>query len=561
MACVVALLGAALLLATSGPLPIVWDEGDTIARAESIALLARQPQADGLPGYVALLRNEANWPYTTRREGHPPLAGIVIALGNELAPSWLDPLTRFRLGPIVLFSLSVGVMFYRLQRDYRAWPLALVAVAVLFAMPRLFAHAHFATLDGTLTACWLLAWAAFAPACRDWRWIALFGLALGLTLSAKFTGWLAPLPFAVWAAVYRDRGALRALALGLPIAICVFVALNPPLWGHPIDGLRAFFDLNLHRNRIGLNISTQFFGRMYNLDHPLPWYNTLVWTAITVSPLCLLFGCLGMVATLRRWRSDRLSMLLVFQWATLVIVRALPFSPPHDADRLFLPSFAFFAALVGVGAGRALYRDSLLKSDRIIAQGWAKVAIVLMLAAATFDAASYYPHGLSYYNRLIGGLRGATALGMEPTYYWDSLDRETLDWLADHTGRDEKIFFAAYPPQNLKLLKRWGQLERLPTEQGTFRWYVLQRRPSAYGPADRWLIENARPAFQRTFAGVPLLDVYSYDQYERSKRATTGPREARCNGNAQQTLASFPLRRRQDQFRIAPMYAASPVRD
>ena len=147
---------------------------------------------------------------------------------------------------------------------------------------------------------------------------------------------------------------------------------------------------------------------------------------------------------------------------------------------------------------------------------------------------SYYPHGLSYYSRLIGGLRGATLLGMEPTYYWDSLDRETLDWLADHTGRDEKIFFAAYPPRNLELLKRWGLLDRLSTDRGTFRWYVLQRRPSAHQRADRWLIENERPAFGRTFAGVPLLEVYSYEQYERSKRATAGPREAPHGDNAQQ---------------------------
>lgn len=515
-ACAVALFCAGLLLATSGPLPIVWDEGDTIARAESLAGLANRPAAGSPRQFVALLRDEAHWPYTTRREGHPPLAGIVIAVGSSLAPAWLDPLARFRLGPIVLFSLALGALFYRLGRDYRAWPVSVVAVTVLLTMPRLFAHAHFATLDGPLTASWLLAWSAFVPACRKWWFAPLFGLALGLTFCAKFTGWLAPLPFVAWAILYRDRGALVALALGVPIAVGVFVALNPPLWSVPLDGLRTFFDLNLHRDRAGLNISTQFFGRMYNLDHPLPWYNTLVWTAITVSPLCLLFGCLGIVATLRRWRSDPLSMLLVFQWATLVIVRAFPFAPPHDAERLFLPSFAFFAALAGVGAGRALYRNSLLQGDRIIAQGWAKVAIVLALAAAMFDAVSYFPHNLSYYSRLIGGLRGAAYLGMEPTYYWDSLDRRTLAWLADHTAADEKILFASYPPRNLELLHRWDLLHRLPTDPGTFRWYVLQRRPSAHHPADLWLIANAKPAFQNTFAGVSLLDVYSYADYQRA---------------------------------------------
>lgn len=513
-------VSAALLLATSAPLPMVWDEGDTIARAEAIAHLADHAEEGDTRPFTARLRDPAAWPYTTRREGHPPLAGIVIALGRRWAPAWLDPLARFRLGPIVLFAVAAGAMFYRLERDYRAWPVAAIAVWALVAMPRLFAHAHFATLDGTLTACWVLAWAAFVPACRDWRWIPAFGVALGLTLAAKFTGWLAPLPFAAWALFYRDRRAVAAVAGGVAIGVAVFVALNPPLWTDPIDGIRAFFDLNLHRDRAGLNISTQFFGRLYNLDFPLPWYNTLVWTAITVSPLCLLFGGLGIVASLRRWRSDRLSLLLVMQWATLMVVRALPQAPPHDAVRLFLPSFAFFAALVGVGAGRALYRDSLLDSQRIIAQGWAKAAIALMLAAATFDAVRYYPHGLSYYSRLVGGLRGATFLGMEPTYYWDALDRETLAWLNAHTGPNENLLIATYPHSNLRLLWRWGLLNRPADAEAPPRWYVLQRRPSSHRAADRWLIEHEQPAFERTFAGVPLLDVYSFEQYQRSQHAT-----------------------------------------
>ena len=511
---------AALFLATSSSIPIVWDEGDTIFRAEQILRVAEESQGQGAVSFLQALRSPANWPYTTVREGHPPLSGILVAIGLRMAPEGLDPLTRARLAPMLLFSLGVGAMFYRLQREYGVWAVSVMAVAALLMMPRVFAHAHFATLDGPLTACWLLAWALFAPACRDWRLLGGFGVALGLTFSAKFTGWLAPLPFLAWAILYRDLRAVRALAVGVPIAVAVFVALNPPLWDAPVEGLRTFFDLNLNRaSQHGLNITTQFFGRMHDLDHPLPWYNTLVWTAITISPVPLLIGCIGLVASLRRWQTDRGAILIVCQWTTLIIVRALPFSPPHDAERLILPSFAFFAALIGVGIGRALYRDSLLLPEKIVAQGWAKIAMAIALVAPTVDSVLYFPHGLSFYNRLIGGLKGASALGMEPTYYWDALDRETLAWLAEHTSGDEKVAFGAAPPKNLALLKRWGLLERLPDDEGSFRWYVIQRRPSAWSAADRWLIDNEQPAFQRTLSGVPLLDVYSFEQYQRAKEA------------------------------------------
>ena len=73
--------------------------------------------------------------------------------------------------------------------------------------------------------------------------------------------------------------------------------------------------------------------------------------------------------------------------------------------------------------------------------------MALTLAAALFDSVTYFGHNLSYYSRLVGGLRGAVALGLEPTYYWDALDRRTLAWLAEHTGDDQKVT----PPRS----RRW----------------------------------------------------------------------------------------------------------
>ena len=105
---------------------------------------------------------------------------------------------------------------------------------------------------------------------------------------------------------------------------------------------------------------------------------------------------------------------------------------------------------------------------------------------------------------------------MEPTYYWDALDRQTLDWLAENTGDDEKVAFAAAPPQNLELLKPGDCSPGLPDDPGAFRWYVVQRRPSANSPLDHWLFDHASPAYQHMFSGMPLLDVYDYADYQRA---------------------------------------------
>ncbi|HEY2893656.1 MAG TPA: glycosyltransferase family 39 protein, partial [Pirellulales bacterium] len=221
----IALASWLLLLATSPWLALVWDEGDTIARAEVLA--SDFSGGESLAAKLDALK--ADWPYTTVREGHPPLAGYLIALGRALAPAWLGPITALRLGPITFFALAIGAMFYRLARDYSLWSVSLIAVAALLTMPRVFAHAHYATLDGPLTAAWLLSWAAFLPATRRWACVPLLGLMLGLAFSAKLTGWLAPLPLLAWGVLYRDRRALAAVCFSLPIAVAVFVALNPPL--------------------------------------------------------------------------------------------------------------------------------------------------------------------------------------------------------------------------------------------------------------------------------------------------------------------------------------------
>jgi hypothetical protein len=548
-----------LLLLTSPRLPMVWDEGNAIHRAQGIQRWASRWQAGrnaALAGPLSKKAIDDDWSYTTRVEGHPALYGIVLALGNGLGRSWLAPLESWRLGPILLFAVAAGSMFYRLAAD-ESLAAAIGGVAALLLLPRLFAHAHFASFDGPLTSCWLLTWAAFAPARSDWRWSPLFGLLLGMTLSAKGTGWLAPLPLLAVAALGRDRPGLRALAVGLPIALAVFFLLNPPLWHQPWTGFTAFLDLNVLRAaHERLNVTTCFFGRLYDARHPLPWYNTLFWTGATVPVGILALAVVGIGSVLGRRPANRAGLLLVAQWLVLLVARALPTAPPHDAERLILPSFVFLAALAGLGAakvcgvgrasrvGRAERAPPEVEGPRSglalagertgLVPGGARsarptlpigfAAVGLIYAGSATSLFWYAPQWLSYYNLLIGGLPGATALGMEPTYYWDGLDRSVLDWLQAHTGPAEKVEFATGAWENLELMRAWGTLrcECQWEAPGEYRWYVIQRRPSAWQPADRWLIEHARPTFTKTIRphgfgpwrlDVPLVEVYSYQQY------------------------------------------------
>ena len=566
-------LCAAALLATSPSLPMAWDEGNAIHRAQGIdRWVQRWTAPRGAAGQAGPLASEtiaADWQYTTQVEGHPALYGIVIAAGRAISAAWLPPLDSYRLGPILLFAVAAGAMFYRMAREYG--PAAAVgSVAALLLLPRLFAHAHFASFDGPLTSCWILTWATFAWGRAGWRQAIGWGALLGMTLSVKYTGWIAPLPFIAWALAYRDRAAARALAVGIPVSLVTFVLLNPLLWHDPLHGLATFLALNTHRGaNPGLNISTWFLGHMYNLDHPLPWYNTIFWTAVTVPVGTLLLAGIGVTCVARGWRSRPPGMLLAANWLVLLVVRALPFTPPHDAERLILPSFAFLAALAGIGCAALL--NALARPPKGFAASWhclpaagswvsrkerrfpaagkqwhtaAAAAVGLLYLGSASSLVWYAPQWLSYYNLLVGGLPGATALGLEPTYYWDALDRGTLAWLDRHTPAGEKVLFAAAPDENLALMRAWGMLkvEYRDDAPGQYRWYVLQRRPSAWQEADKWLIAHARPEYQKTIRGggfgpwrldVPLVEVYRYADNTSEGRRLPSSRYLRRDGAAE----------------------------
>ncbi len=558
------------LLATSPGLPMGWDEGNAIGRAEQITNWGKSWFQQGPLDWKQSLSRQAisdHWPYTNQVEGHPAFYGIVIAAGHAIGGQILPPLTAWRLGPILLFALAAAAMFYRLSRDYS--PAAgLAAALALLLQPRLFAHAHFATCDAPLTASWILAWAAFIPHTNPKRERGqespdfgnrtrseegvfrprlrfglisiLFGIFLGMTMSTKATGWIAPVPFVLWAALYRDRRTVLTLAIGLPVALATFYVLNPPLWHEPVRGLITFFQLNTNRQ---LNVANFFLGRMYDLHHPLPWYNTLVWTAIAVPIGLLVLTLIGLASILRRGLSDRAGILLMFNWLILLIVRALPGTPPHDGIRLFLPAFAFLAALIGVGV-HAILAVTLRRDERptsrvrnslallrchwhLASAGVRKTTtwlVVLIFLGSATSLFCYAPQWLSYYNLAIGGLPGATRAGMEPTYYWDSLDGEALKWLAANTTDNEKVFFGSGAVENLDLMHIWGTLpvEHRPDAPGHYRWYVIQRRPSACMPPDQWLLRNAEPVYKKYLhphghgawrMNVPLLAVYRYDDY------------------------------------------------
>ncbi len=198
-------------------------------------------------------------------------------------------------------------------------------------------------------------------------------------------------------------------------------------------------------------------------------------------------------------------MLFFAQWAFFMVLRALPGAPGHDGVRQFLPAFGSLALLAGLGAEAVRSRLGI----------WCKSLIFLAILEGALSIALMMPVPLSYYSPIVGGLPGATRMGMEPTYYWDALQPEILDWLNSHTGTGQKVLFARYPTSWL-YLRQMNQLRVgiLPSDPGDWTWYVLQNRPGALRVMDRDLIARGHPVKVYSKWGIPLLWVFPYSDVE-----------------------------------------------
>lgn len=554
----------ALMVLTEPFLAIGWDEGYTLGREarvrawfqaisdpsgfartwtppgrnqELVSDARTPPRAEEIDSRAKLFSPRVLawfWPFAREEpHGHPPFYAIVGLTGDALTPSW-NELSRARLGPMIAFSIASGAIFAAFRRRWGAWPAAMAAGAWIL-QPQMFALGHYAGYDAILSALWVGAILAFAQAFEiaekegpsesptpsppsRWAWVVVFGILCGWAADTKLTGWFLPFPFLAWTALARSRRGLWILLAGGVVAVVTLYAFNPPWWGDPIGGPIRFFRSNLSRGET-IPIPVLFLGRVVLTPREsLPWYNTLVWTAIATPVGFLLFAIAGAArSTGLRKSPDPLPVLAAGHWLFLLVLRALPHTPGHDGVRQFLPAFGCLALVAGGGAAWTVTRFGR----------WGKALVALALAEGAISVAVMMPVPLSYYSPIVGGLPGAARLGMESTYFWDALTDDALESLHRRVRPGQNVRFATYPTAWLHLQKT-GKLrvDFWPSASVRPSFYVLQNRPGAFRPVDRLLVARFGADPKNILSeklGVPLVWMFPYEAVEAVQRPSGGP--------------------------------------
>ena len=535
-----ALLAVVLTLDAAGDYPKLF-EGPGITLDESFNVQMGVYQWKALRDYnLALLHPDSvREVFGTRNYNpdHPPLGRVWLGFWHDLV-EWLFPPNdhpvdqnsiRFvtdcaRVGSATAFALTVLLIGVTATKWYGRTA-GIVAAISLVLMPRVFAHAHLASLETFLnltysaTVLAVAHWWRVEPeevprsrkvdeSLRDsksshgvtrllWWTPALTGVLFGLALLSKMQAILIPPVVGVWALWHWRVRAIKPLAIFGLVGLFVFFVGWPWLWLDPVQNFREYFARTTSR----AVLNCYYLGQVW-ADKDVPWHYSFVMFAVTVPIGLHLLGVIGAVAKLTRSASAGLvtpvsrlrfgfvcgprEQLVLAATLFPLVLFALPGVAVYDGERLFLISYPMWAVLIGRGAELALsYLKQTTESGRwrLVASGRARgAAITLFLLAQSVGVIVMHPCQLSYYNLLVGGLYGADRLGFERTYWGDSVTRSLL---TSEVSRKEGGSVEVWP-----VLHQF-QLDELLRQSPILRNRRIQLLPANSqtnpGPADGWL--------------------------------------------------------------------------
>jgi 4-amino-4-deoxy-L-arabinose transferase-like glycosyltransferase len=334
------------------------------------------------------------------------------------------------------------------------------------------------------------------------------GLVWGLALLTKIHAWLLP-PLALAWCLWRlglKRGPI-AFVVWLAVGLGLFFAGWPWLWEDTGTRLAAFLGTSVDR----LSLLVQYFGTVYR-DREVPWHYPWFYLLATV-PVGLLVAMIAGIAATARTRHDDPGPLLWMAAMALLLVVFSTNAPVYDGERLFLPVFFLAAALAGRGFAIAWAWASA--PSRARRRAW-RAGLALALGAQGWGLVATFPFGLGYYNALVGGPPGAERLGLELTYWGDTIDNTLLRELETVAKPGDVIVLEPSLHEAMPLGYTTPALAqkglRIVAESSArprpASWVLVFRREAYWSPEVRALTLNRRPVALRSRQGVWLSGLW-----------------------------------------------------
>ncbi len=456
------------------------------------------------------------WHWDPYHVPHPAFSRILSGLTKTTFSSVIDKFVAYRLAPAIFFALLVAIM-YRWMAELFDRITGLFSALTLILTPNLFGFAHFAVTEMPLTALWFLTAYCFWRGLKSWRWSLALGAVWGLALSTKFPALLIPIPLLLWGHLYHRHAYSNNLFAMIFLSPMVMIASQPYLWHQTPLRILEFLYEGLSRGyRPETNFPIYFFHQLYSTSD-LPWYYPFFITGVTIPEPTLALVLVGLVAMV--WVKSQRELMVLFGLNALfmLVMGLLPGAVLHDGMRQLLPVLPFLVGLASCGFF-SLVRYLTEWSRRIMALQRIKdvqakligSVCLLFLFPPALDLFVYHPYELSYYNRLVGGVRGAYQRGIEVTYFMEAFTPDFLKFLNEKLPPNA-VINASFSNFMFDYYQKENRLRRdvRITDKADFNYYILLTRRSVWSKAQHALFsENPRPYASLRLDAVPLVSVY-----------------------------------------------------
>jgi 4-amino-4-deoxy-L-arabinose transferase-like glycosyltransferase len=520
-----------LLIATAPDIGLTWDEPAYIAAARSYSDWFGVLFTNPAPAFSQEVIDE-HW---VVNHEHPPLDKIWSGLVQVASSHLFDDLLAHRLGNMILVAVMVAVLYFWIAKSY-SLVAGFTAVAALLGMPRFFFHAHLSALDVPAAFAVFMATFCFAHWVddRSWKWTLILGLVFGAAFATKVNAFFVPPTLFLWMLIFRRRWYLVfrlgiASLLGTGIFVLLWPWLYPDLIGRLSEYIRF---VTVEHWSIGQWYFSKFFM-------PPPWHFTFVmlWAVVPLTIAFLYF--LGAIHSFWQRKRDRgVGVLLIFSSLVPLLALALSGSMVYDNERLFMPAFPFLAALAGIGFTwlSASLRSAVQRLGKSqFGQVLTAILVLIIFLPPLVSTVSLYPHLLSYYSQSVGGLPGATRLGLETTY-WCETYAAALPYINENAKPGDTIWVEPWSHDVLVYYQLEGKLRpdldiaaaqyaestfgSVDTlESGTPRsaadFVIFQHRQTYFGAmteqnpiTSEWLTVHT-PVYRVQYQGIPLMSIYA----------------------------------------------------
>jgi len=478
-------------------------------------------QAGELAASFTQANIDKHWSYNPE---HPVLVKTLFALSWKIFHDlldWTSASTAMRL-PGAAFAAMLSSIVYLWSRQLFGRIAGVLAVVALLAQPRYFFHAHMACFDVPVIFMWTAVVYAYWRAFESRGWAIACGVFFGLALSTKLNAFFLPIVLiGHWLFTRRsefglERDPLRLQTPGVPLAFVAMAVIGPILfyglwprhWFETTERVQWY--MNFHLKHV--HYFVYYFGQ--NIQQPpLPISYPAVMTLVTVPVTLLLATLMGAGAWIREaWRAGgELSSTAWLMGINIVFPIALismPETPIFGGVKHWMTASPFIAI---VAAGGIVWAASKIGEGQRVALVTAIVGTIAC-TPAVWATRHIHPFGTSYYNELVGGVRGAADLEMM-RQFWGYTSRQALPWLNEHAPQNARVWTHNTTGYAWHMYRREDQVRKdiRPTSlRGSQLTLYHHQKAFVFKLVDVFEEYQTRaPVYVVDIEGVPVLSVYA----------------------------------------------------